>query len=139
MRRPAVRTLVVDAAAPARHAIAMVIDMTDGFVLAGEATSGEGAVEWLAHRDAELVLMDVEMPGCGGVEAARRLAREREDLCVVLVTAYDLPLTVVGRCDPTVGVPCHAKDAFGPEVLMRVWRDWEDRHAARPRRPRPER
>ena len=67
---------------------------TDGFELVGSASCGEEAVEQTERLRPALVLMDVRMPGIGGVEAARQIAARLLPVIVVLVTAGDLPSDV---------------------------------------------
>ena len=55
----------------------------------GEATSGEEAIERLRTTEYNLVLMDLNMPGMGGVEACRRVRREFPQMCILVVTVRD--------------------------------------------------
>lgn len=61
-----VRVLVVDDQEKFRDVVREVIDVTPGFVLVGEAGSGEEAVAAVGSVSAALVLMDVRMPGSAG-------------------------------------------------------------------------
>lgn len=54
----------------------------------GEAASGEDALELLRKQKVDVVLMDLDMPGMGGLEATRKLLRIQPGVKIVIVTAY---------------------------------------------------
>jgi two-component system KDP operon response regulator KdpE len=55
----------------------------------GEAATGEEALTRLRMVDYDLVLMDLNMPGMGGVETCRRIRREFPQICILVVTVRD--------------------------------------------------
>lgn len=55
----------------------------------GEAASGEEALNRLHQVNYDVVLMDLNMPGMGGVEACRRIRKEFPQICIVVVTVRD--------------------------------------------------
>ena len=65
-----VRLLVADDSSAFLDATIDVIEATDGFELVGTATSGEAAVALAASTLPDIVLIDVRMPGLGGIAAA---------------------------------------------------------------------
>ena len=67
-----VTMLVVDDQEPFRDAMRELVAATAGFELVGEAASGEDALAAIGNLSPELVLMDVRMPGIGGIEATRQ-------------------------------------------------------------------
>lgn len=115
-----VRVLVVDDVASFRRAASQVVSAVPGFVVVGEASSGEEAVETGRHLAVDLVLMDVHMPGIGGVAAAAQLLRRHPGLRVIYLSVYprqELPKAVFGP-----SVQFCAKESFGPDELELLWR-----------------
>jgi two-component system invasion response regulator UvrY len=86
-QRPAVRVMVVDDHDGMRGALGDVVAAAPGFELVAEAASGEQALVVARPTHPALVLMDVQMPGIGGLVAARQLTREASTVVVVLVSA----------------------------------------------------
>ena len=116
-----VRVLVVADQAPFRIAAKAVVRATAGFEVVGEATSGEEAVERAAELSPDLVLMDINMEGIGGIEATRRITGTDTGKRVVLLSTYDaedLP-DDARHCGAAAYVH---KEQFGPDVLEKVWR-----------------
>jgi DNA-binding NarL/FixJ family response regulator len=82
-----IRILLVDDHDLVRTGIRRVLDDESGMQVVGEASSGEEALEAVRGCQPDVVLMDVGMPGMGGLEATRRMLRHRHDLKVVGLTA----------------------------------------------------
>lgn len=68
-----IRILVADDHPVVRAGIVGLLETEPGFVVVGEAVSGEEAIALAAERRPDVVLMDLRMPGIGGVEATRRI------------------------------------------------------------------
>jgi len=83
------RVLVVDDEPPARERLKQLLDELPDTELAGEAGSGEEALAVAADTRPDVVLLDVRMPGMGGLEAARHLADLPDPPAVVFTTAYE--------------------------------------------------
>jgi len=115
-----VRVLIVDDQEPFRRAMAAVVDATDGFVAVGSATSGEESLAVAAELRPDLVLMDINLPGIDGIEAARRLVSEADGPVVVLLSTYDEDQFELDGCGASAYV---AKAAFGPDRLSEAWAD----------------
>lgn len=94
--RRAVRVLVADDQAVVRRGLATMVDDTAGFETVAEAGDGETAVTEAARYRPDVVLMDVRMPGIGGIEATRRIVAEHGDaIKVLMVTTFDLDAHVL--------------------------------------------
>ena len=65
----------------------------------GEASTGEEALTRLRMVDYDLVLMDLNMPGMGGVEACRRIRREFPQISILVVTVRDSEEDIVEALD----------------------------------------
>jgi DNA-binding NarL/FixJ family response regulator len=115
-----VRVWVVDDQAGFRRATAATLDAMDDFVMAGECETGESAVELIRDGDADIVLMDIHMPGMGGIEAARQIHAARPDLMVVLMSTYDLEDISAAAADCGAAAYLH-KERLSPDLLSRIW------------------
>jgi DNA-binding NarL/FixJ family response regulator len=113
-----VRVLVVDDQEPFRHAMAAVVEETDGFIEVGAAASGEESVLAASRLRPDLVLMDVNLPGMDGIEATRLIRSSGEGPVVVLLSTYDEDEFDHQGCGAAGYVP---KAALGPERLVQEW------------------
>ncbi|MDH4557504.1 two-component system response regulator UvrY [Pseudomonas sp. BN417] len=84
-----IRVLVVDDHDLVRTGITRMLADVDGLQVVGQADSGEEALKKARELKPDVVLMDVKMPGIGGLEATRKLLRSNADLKVVAVTACE--------------------------------------------------
>jgi DNA-binding NarL/FixJ family response regulator len=79
--------ITVDDQASVRRALRSLVEATSGLDLVGEAESGEAAVDLVPELEPDLVLMDVRMPGLGGIAATRAIKAMRPDTLVFLISA----------------------------------------------------
>lgn len=89
---PAGRTitlLVVDDHPVVRDGLRGMFDSSPGFAVVGEADNGEDAVAAVLRLDPDVVLMDLRMPGQGGVAAIAELTRIGARAEVLVLTTYD--------------------------------------------------
>jgi DNA-binding NarL/FixJ family response regulator len=84
-----VRVLLVDDHALVRAGLRAVLDRADDCEVVGEADSGEAALALAAATDPDLVLMDLSMPGMGGVAATAELRTARPGVRVLVLTTFD--------------------------------------------------
>ena len=85
------RVLVVDDHPAFRRALTSALNMIKGIEVTGEAAGGEEATERARQDDPDLILMDLSMPDVDGIEAMRKIHREKPDLPVVILTAHADP------------------------------------------------
>lgn len=86
----ALTILLVDDEPVFRAYIRQMAFWKDGdFSLAGEAGSGEEALAFLAKKEADIIIMDVSMPGKNGVELSAIIARKYPRLVIVAMSSYD--------------------------------------------------
>ena len=86
-----IKVLVVDDEALLRSAFSSLIGVQDDLEVVAEAADGQQAVELAARLIPDVVVMDVRMPVMDGIEATRRITRDRDDgPRVLILTTFDL-------------------------------------------------
>ena len=84
----AIRVLVADDQRVVREGLGTLLGLLDGVEVVGTAADGEEAVALAVDLRPDVVLMDLRMPRCDGVEATRRLRRHDPGLIVLMLTTY---------------------------------------------------
>jgi DNA-binding NarL/FixJ family response regulator len=84
-----VRVVLADDQEMVRAGLRMLIDFQPDLEVVGEAADGLEAVEVVTRLRPDVVLMDVRMPRCDGIEAARRVLATVPDVAVVVLTTFD--------------------------------------------------
>jgi DNA-binding NarL/FixJ family response regulator len=115
-----VRVLTVDDQAVFRDLARLVIRATRGFESVGEAASGEEALELIDELRPQVVLVDVRMPGIGGIETARRISTSHSDIVVVLISIED-PGDLPSVASESGAMELVRKQDFGPTMLRDLW------------------
>lgn len=82
-----IRVLVVDDHELVRSGITRMLADNPDIDVIGQASSGEEAIECVRENRPDIVLMDIRMPGIGGLEATRRILRIDDSIRVIVVTA----------------------------------------------------
>jgi CheY-like chemotaxis protein len=114
-----VRVLIVDDERFFRDVAHELVDATSGFEWVGAACSGEDGIDEADRLRPDLVLMDVRMPGIGGIEAARRMSARGNPAIVVLVSAEDALADAPGGTAPAI-VP---KRKLSRALLRGLWEE----------------
>ena len=83
-----VRVLVADDQKVVRDGLSLLLGMLPGVEVIGTAVDGTDAVRQAAACAPDVVLMDLSMPNCDGVEATRLIAGRQPDVRVVVLTAF---------------------------------------------------
>jgi DNA-binding NarL/FixJ family response regulator len=86
---PLISLLIVDDHPVVRDGLRGMFESTAGFLVLGEAANGVEAVACAQALDPDVILMDLRMPGGGGVDAIRELARRGARAKVLVLTTYD--------------------------------------------------
>ncbi|MFF3988483.1 response regulator [Streptomyces sp. NPDC001797] len=86
---PPISLLIVDDHPVVRDGLRGMFESAPGFTVLGEASDGAEAVTLAGTLDPDVVLMDLRMPGGGGVDAIRELTRRGARAQVLVLTTYD--------------------------------------------------
>ncbi|MFY0990679.1 UvrY/SirA/GacA family response regulator transcription factor [Halomonas sp. C05BenzN] len=83
-----IRVLVADDHHLVRTSIAHLLNAEEDISVVGEAVDGEDAINQTRFLRPDIVLMDIRMPGIGGLEATRKITRGVDDTRVLVLTAF---------------------------------------------------
>ena len=84
-----IKVLVVDDLDLIRVGVKSLLDSINGIKVIGEAQSGEDAITLARKLSPDIVLMDLQMPGMGGLEATKKLAHYVPDTKVIVLTVCE--------------------------------------------------
>ncbi len=83
-----IRLLIADDHAIVRAGLKQIVAEIGGMSVDGEASNGQQVMELVRQRDWDVVLLDLAMPGRGGIDTLRQLKREKPDLPVLILSIY---------------------------------------------------
>lgn len=83
-----INVFLVDDHELVRTGIRRIIEDVRGMKVVGEADSGESSVKWCRANHADVILMDMNMPGIGGLEATKKILRFNPDIKIIVLTIH---------------------------------------------------
>ena len=91
-----VTVVVADDQSAVREGLVLLLGTLPGISVAGQASDGDAAVDLVARTRPQVVLMDLNMPGCDGVTATRRITAGHPGTRVVVLTTYADDESIIG-------------------------------------------
>ncbi len=83
------RVVIADDHLVVREGLKLILETEEDFELVGQAQDGATAVQLAREVEPDLILMDLRMPGMGGIEAIEQIRDANPDTAVVILTTYD--------------------------------------------------
>jgi DNA-binding NarL/FixJ family response regulator len=114
-----IRVLIADDQALIREGLELLLGLSPGIEVVGVAADGEEAVRLVAERQPDIVLMDLRMPHCDGVEATRRVMRDHPMSRVVVLTTYADDESILGALEAGA-MGYLTKDAGAQEIQQAI-------------------
>jgi DNA-binding NarL/FixJ family response regulator len=84
-----IRILIADDHVLVREGIRALLSLSDDLEVVGEASDGQEAIAATRRLDPDVVLMDINMPGLGGLEATLAIRHENQRAKILVLTQYD--------------------------------------------------
>lgn len=115
-----INVLLVDDHELVRTGIRKILDEVKGIKVIGEAQTGEEAVQFCRKSEPDVVLMDMNMPGIGGLEATKKIIRTAPDAKVIVLTVYTddpIPTKVM-----QIGASGYLTKDAGPDEMVNAIR-----------------
>lgn len=114
-----ITVIVADDQRIVREGLVTILSAMDGVRVAGTAADGAEAVALAGEHDADVVLMDLRMPGMDGVEATRRLRVRSPSAAVVVLTTYTDDDSILAALEAGA-VGYLTKDASGADIRRAI-------------------
>ncbi|MGR9052835.1 MAG: response regulator [Gammaproteobacteria bacterium] len=84
-----IRVLLVDDHAVVRAGFRMLLTSSEGIEVVAEAERGEQALRWMQEHTCDVVVIDLSMPGLGGLETIRRLRQRNGRVRILVFSVHD--------------------------------------------------
>jgi DNA-binding NarL/FixJ family response regulator len=122
-----IKVLIADDQKIVREGLVSLIGLLPGIIVVGAATDGDDAVRQALELEPDVVLMDLNMPRCNGVEATEQLRRLRPEARVVVLTTYSDDSWVFSALQ--AGARGFLTKDAGPDEILRAITDVAAGHA----------
>lgn len=84
-----INVLIVDDQQLVRDGIKALLEIKDDFTIVGTASDGQEAIEVLQKKTVDVILMDIRMPGLGGIEATSQIRKFNKDIRIIMLTTFN--------------------------------------------------
>lgn len=119
-----IRIVLADDQALLRAGLRSVLSAEEDLIVVGEASDGSQAARTAKALDADVVLMDIQMPGVDGIEGVRRVVGTGSRAKVLMLTMFDLDEYVYGALQ--AGASGFLLKSAQPEEIVRAVREVHD-------------
>ncbi len=136
-RTEVIHVAIVDDHLIVREGLRLILETEEGIELVGDATDGMAALELAARAHPDVMLMDLRMPGMGGLEALARLRSDWPSIRVIILTTYNEDELMVrglqaGACGyllkdvgrstllDAIRTAARGETLFQPEIMARI-------------------
>jgi DNA-binding NarL/FixJ family response regulator len=123
-----IRVLLADDQRIVREGLATLLGLLDGVEVVGAASDGVEAVDLAAELQPDVVLMDLRMPRCDGVEATRRMREHDANVKVLMLTTYADDRSVIDAL--RAGARGYLTKDAGAEEIQRALEQVSEGHPA---------
>jgi len=111
-----IRVLIVDDHMMVRVGLERLLESFDDIEVVGTASSGTEAITLVTDTSPQVVLMDMAMPGIGGIDTTRLLTEAHPEVTVIALSTHNDPQHVAGALG--AGARGYLLKDVGPEVLV---------------------
>ena len=115
-----INILLVDDHELIRTGIRKILGDIKGFKVVGECKTGEQAIQFCRKSDPDVVLMDMNMPGIGGLEATKKILRYTPEVKIIVLTVHEenpIPSKVM-----QIGASGYLTKSSGPDEMIKAIR-----------------
>lgn len=116
-----IRIAIADDHAVVRTGYRRLLELEPGLAVAAEFADGEAAYQWLGRNALDVLILDLSMPGRGGLETLTRLRARSLDTAVLIFSMHDAPDMV--RQVLAAGAAGYVTKSSPPEVLVEAVRE----------------